>query len=886
MSASVAPSPPTGDIFLPAKQSMAEAALTYDFDYPMEDGHRKCLAAAHKLDEDFDKARAEKLKTNTKLVTGEVVHSDHHLIARVNANIRAPINQALAYFFAHHQQYQDHTNFDTPDVMLDVYFDRTPRSVFTVNQYKSPFPLANREYVTLCTWEKLSDGSFHFAAVSADHSSYPITPDFVRMTVTRSARLVAISPSLTHVVVTSEVNLGGRIPRAVNDAITVPMLAGTCLRMMTYFSHVRSPDAYDAGDAVELGKLAFLKLRPLVKHPEELRDAVTKMIARNDVMREFQSKYEFLDEILCTVVRNQISQIFDRSEGDEGGSREGKSTGSVLKRGLTKLSSSKVPTRAIDLTARDASRIASKFSLVLLSNTTSDAAVDEWFLSFPALGELGDEFTWFKPAMEGTAALLLAETPFGVKLRAYVGAALSMFDMASDSYVIRDMFASGRVGVAVPLLAMVCANILLQLAVVWCQNRKVQRKNNGWLMLKECLYVVTFIKPGVEAFRVASGHEELPGAVLTPLQEMAYAKCVELFSEAAPGMTLQSIALITSKKKSRAALLSILISAGCAAMTSATLTYDTDTSPAKRKTSPDMCGMIPDTGRGMAFFVMVSISFLQVTAKCVSVALLGVTNVQWLVYYLGGDMALYFTQKILRQDFTYHLPLPSAADVPISIVIRIISKTVADFSGAMVLRTATELGGAYFCFNLASSITSVPVITHLYLEHATVEDDDAEKLDAQGLWTFSIGIVVMWAAVFGYFLWGVVVPKYRMTFCSMQTGRERSESTFLDNEEDELRIAIFRKNVVLWSRIKEDVTAWTVGSWETWDREKPEWFTKKVISRVPDEFIPPRFLTKLGSKRKRRGSAAGSVKESLRGLEEGGEGAGEGEEPRRAVGDQ
>jgi hypothetical protein len=69
----------------------------------------------------------------------------------------------------------------------------------------------------------------------------------------------------------------------------------------------------------------------------------------------------------------------------------------------------------------------------------------------------------------------------------------------------------------------------------------------------------------------------------------------------------------------------------------------------------------------------------------------------------------------------------------------------------------------------------------------------------------------------------------------------------------------------MWSRIKEDVKAWTMANWESWDREKPEWFTKKFVSRVPDEFIPRSFLTKLGAARKRRGSAAGSVRESLRG---------------------
>jgi hypothetical protein len=69
---------------------------------------------------------------------------------------------------------------------------------------------------------------------------------------------------------------------------------------------------------------------------------------------------------------------------------------------------------------------------------------------------------------------------------------------------------------------------------------------------------------------------------------------------------------------------------------------------------------------------------------------------------------------------------------------------------------------------------------------------------------------------------------------------------------------------VLRSGIKDDVKAWTMANWETWDREKPRWFTRSLIASVPDEFIPPRFLAKLGGARERRGSAVGSVRESVR----------------------
>jgi hypothetical protein len=206
--------------------------------------------------------------------------------------------------------------------------------------------------------------------------------------------------------------------------------------------------------------------------------------------------------------------------------------------------------------------------------------------------------------------------------------------------------------------------------------------------------------------------------------------------------------------------------------------------------------------------------------------------------------------------------------VPFSVVARVSGKTVTDFSGCMVLRNPNELGGAYYSFNLASTIISVPVIVYLYQEYAEVDEESgAKKLGARMLWAFSVGIVLLWSVMFGFFMARVTVPEYRETFWSTQTAWERAESAFLDNEEDEKRAYIFKKSVILWSRIKEDVKAWTMGRWETWDREKPEWFSPKFMSSVPDEFIPPRYLTKLGAQRMRRGSAAGSVRESFRGEE-------------------
>jgi hypothetical protein len=383
-------------------------------------------------------------------------------------------------------------------------------------------------------------------------------------------------------------------------------------------------------------------------------------------------------------------------------------------------------------------------------------------------------------------------------------------------------------------------------------------------MLRECLYVVTFVKPGVEAKRVASGEEPVPGAAFGPSAEMAYSKAAELFTEAAPGMVIQSIGFLTSKKKSNAALLSLVISAGSAALASTAVTYDVDTNPNNRKIFPSLHGIVPDTGRGLAFGVMFSLSALQVLTKGISVALLVVTSKTWLVYYLGGDMLLYLLIKLIRQDFIEYVATPLSVAVPLSVVMRVAGKVVGDFTGMPFMRVSYAFGGAYYTFNEVTNFASVPAISYLYIEYAPADKHGAGKLDSSMLWWFSIIVVFLWTALYVYFVFGIVVTKFRKDFWSTQTGCEAAENLFKESEDAEMRIRVFDSSVQKWSRIKEDVWDWTMANWETWEKEKPGWFTPTVVATVPDDFIPPRFLAKLGGARERRGSAAGGVRESFR----------------------
>jgi hypothetical protein len=69
-------------------------------------------------------------------------------------------------------------------------------------------------------------------------------------------------------------------------------------------------------------------------------------------------------------------------------------------------------------------------------------------------------------------------------------------------------------------------------------------KKDKWrTALVEMLSVVTFTKPGVDAYRVASGAAQLAGAAFDPLAEMMYTKGGELVFEAVPGCACERSAI-------------------------------------------------------------------------------------------------------------------------------------------------------------------------------------------------------------------------------------------------------------------------------------------------------------------------------------------------------
>ena len=152
-------------------------------------------------------------------------------------------------------------------------------------------------------------------------------------------------------------------------------------------------------------------------------------------------------------------------------------------------------------------------------------------------------------------------------------------------------------------MAMIGTSLSVQLLTTYSQNHKKSK----WVILREMMFVVSFLKPAVDAYRVATGHED-EHATYDPLVEMALGKGTELAFESIPGGLLQAYVFINSPEKKLFLLISILISTLTTGYSSAMISFDMDVSVANRKEVPLFYGYIKDgyTERMITFILQVS----------------------------------------------------------------------------------------------------------------------------------------------------------------------------------------------------------------------------------------------------------------------------------------
>jgi len=317
-----------------------------------------------------------------------------------------------------------------------------------------------------------------------------------------------------------------------------------------------------------------------------------------------------------------------------------------------------IQTQLCNLSEREGRTIGRALAASLATSLTSDSAVDEWIVRFPALKQLDRQERWFRPMISTIARRVLGEVSWGLRFRVCFGAGLSIVDMLSDIFIIvKYNNNKDQLGVfALALICMVSLSLLFQLMIVWLQNRR------RWgQMALEMGLVLVGCKPGLDAYKVATAKEQEAHNIFDAKFELILTKFVEMFAESIPGCLLQCYVFVGEvednetgganwlSKDATQYLGSIAISAATAGYTSASITYDNDVDPANRRVS-EFYGLIPDEARSRAIlFVCMGInSFALLIIRCFTMALLFSTNIWLVVGWVAGDNFVYIVMKAVR----------------------------------------------------------------------------------------------------------------------------------------------------------------------------------------------------------------------------------------------
>jgi hypothetical protein len=97
-----------------------------------------------------------------------------------------------------------------------------------------PNPFNDREIVFRSMWKKLDENTYFYLNSTCEYNEFPVRPGVVRVDYRRSVKLTKINAKLTRVEMSGSADLGGRIPRSINNTVTIPFIAASLVGMCQY----------------------------------------------------------------------------------------------------------------------------------------------------------------------------------------------------------------------------------------------------------------------------------------------------------------------------------------------------------------------------------------------------------------------------------------------------------------------------------------------------------------------------------------------------------------------------------------------------------------------------------------------------------------------------
>jgi hypothetical protein len=418
-------------------------------------------------------------------------------------------------------------------------------------------------------------------------------------------------------------------------------------------------------------------------------------------------------------------------------------------------------------------------------------------------------------------------------LRVTIGAGSSMIDLGTDVYVTYMFWRDSKYGYFRASLASLLMSLGLQLFAVFLQNKKLGKKR----ILQELLPILVGFKPAVDAYRVSKSEKQKVGATVDVMTELTFIKVIEMFAEAIPGVIIQLMAIATASEEeviSTMAWLSLAVSALSTGFASASISYDWDTDPEKRENIPSFYGYVPAnaTKRSIVFLAMVVVTSCMLMIRCLIIVLLGLSEPRYVVIYIGADLGLYLSIKILREDFYYWMPFGGKLEIFLSILARVGVKIVTDFTSIMQFRHPNEVGGMYWLFGFVLTMISLPLAINV----ASGQDNTEQAV----VLASQVGPYIVLLNLIGIGSFFAHIDRsYMPTFYSIDRCKDLCFDKFHNSISDAAKAdTVFNTSRHVWRSFEEEVRTWVEENWERWEDDNPKWLNVIIRQRIPIEFIP------------------------------------------------
>ena len=247
---------------------------------------------------------------------------------------------------------------------------------------------------------------------------------------------------------------------------------------------------------------------------------------------------------------------------------------------------------------------------------------------------------------------------------------------------------------------------------------------------------------------------------------------------------------------------------------------------------------------------MTMMATAHVLMKVLACALILRLNQTAFSFYMIGEMCLYLTVKYVRDDLRYRLRLKGGLSWIASFIIRIVLKTITDYTLIVQSRHSCELGGMYWSLNVAINQAFCFLSVYLYGKYTT---EETGVVSTKLLFFVVLGLFLFSMLNFAMFL-RLINQEHIGSFFSTTTSKQFACGEFLNGESDKVKFHIVGYHRSYYKSIEEDFKTFLQDNWDRWEEEAPEWFNAVEIAMVPSDLLPSRTLIAMGGVEGRRES--------------------------------